>query len=151
MAVTIMSSEDCIEVLSGGHIAHLACAKNNRPYLVPIQYAFDPHNLYSFSMPGQKIDWLRENPKACVQVTERRDNGEWRSVIVDGEFEEYPEGEQWHDARLFAWSLLEKRANWWEPGSFKPEPQDGAADAAPVFFSIRIGSMSGRHSFPTAP
>ncbi|WP_275783806.1 pyridoxamine 5'-phosphate oxidase family protein [Pararhizobium gei] len=151
MTLTIMDNKGCIDVLSSNHIAHLACVRDNRPYVVPIQYAFDPRNLYIFSMPGQKIDWLRDNPKACVQVTDIRDTGEWRSVVVDGDFEEYPDGDQWHDARLHAWSLLEKRANWWEPGSFKPEAQAVSGDTlAPVFFSVRIGTMSGRHSIPDA-
>ncbi len=147
MIVKEMTSKDCADVLSRGHIAHLACAKDSRPYVVPIQYAFDPRNLYSFSMPGQKIDWLRANPQACVQVDEIKGDDEWRSVVVEGRYEEFPDDAQWHNERIRAWSLLEKRANWWEPGVLKPGlAVAGKKAIAPIFFTIRIESLSGRQS-----
>jgi len=147
MIVKEMTSKDCADVLSRGHIAHLACAKDNRPYVVPIQYAFESPSLYGFSMPGQKIDWLRANPQVCVQVGEIKDNEEWRSVVVEGRYEELPDDPQWHDERLHAWSLLEKRANWWEPGALKPgSAVTGETAIAPVFFTIHIDSVTGRQS-----
>ncbi|OBZ93300.1 hypothetical protein ADU59_22915 [Pararhizobium polonicum] len=147
MIVKDMSSENCADVLSRGHIAHLACARDNRPYVVPIQYVFESPSLYSFSMPGQKIDWLRTNPNVCVQVGEIKDNEDWQSVVVEGRYEEFPDDAQWHDERLHAWSLLEKRASWWEPGALKPgAAATGEKAMAPVFFTIHIDSVTGRQS-----
>ena len=147
MILKEMTSEDCVDVLLRGHIAHLACAKDNRPYVVPIQYAFESPSLYAFSMPGQKIDWMRANPLVCIQVGEIEDNEAWRSVVVEGRYEEFPDNEQWHDERLHAWSLLEKRSNWWEPGAMKPGtvPETGKT-MLPVFFVIHIDSVTGRQS-----
>lgn len=147
MILKEMTSEDCVDVLSRGHIAHLACAKDNRPYVVPIQYAFESPSLYGFSMQGQKIDWLRANPLVCIQVGEIKDNEAWRSVVVEGRYEEFPDDERWHNERLHAWSLLEKRGNWWEPGALKPgaAATDGK-NTTPVFFAIHIDSVTGRQS-----
>ena len=68
MLVKEMTQEECIAVVSNGRMGNLACARDNRPYVVPIYYAFSENHLYSFSMPGQKIDWMRSNPRVCVQV-----------------------------------------------------------------------------------
>ncbi len=135
MILTEMTSEDCVDVLAHGHIAHVACAKDNRPYVVPIQYAFDSPSLYGFSMPGKKVDWLRINPLVCIQVGEIKTNEVWRSVIVEGRYEELPDNEQRHNERLHAWSLLEKRSNWWAPGASKPGPTAKTGKALePIFF-----------------
>lgn len=114
---------------------------------MPIQYAFESPSLYGFSMPGQKIDWLRTNPLVCIQVGEIKDNEAWRSVVVEGRYEEFPDDERWHNERLHAWSPLEKRGNWWEPGALKPGPEAiGGKAMAPVFFAIHIDSVTGRQS-----
>ena len=47
---------------------HLACASDNRPYVVPIRYTVANNYLYSLSMPGQKLDWTWTDPNVCVQV-----------------------------------------------------------------------------------
>ena len=50
-----------------------------------------------------------------------------------------------HD-RQFAWSLLQKHANWWEPGALKPgEAQAGTGSH--LFYQIRIETISGRQAY----
>ena len=46
-----------------------------------------------FSLPGKKIDWMRLNPLVSVSVVEREREParEWKSVIVDGRYEELPD------------------------------------------------------------
>lgn len=151
MIVQEMMREDNIAVLSSQGLGRLACARDNRPYLVPFHYAFSDNHLYSFSMQGQKIDWMRENAQVCVQVDEIIANREWRSVIVYGLFEELPDTPQWQRDRDHAWSLLQQHANWWEPGSLKPSSPSTAVGSAPVFYRIRIESMTGRHAREAAP
>ena len=67
-----------------------ACARDNRPYVVPITFAFADNNIYSFSLIGQKIEWMRKNPEVCVQVGDFREGREWKSVVAYGVFEELP-------------------------------------------------------------
>ncbi|WP_307147832.1 pyridoxamine 5'-phosphate oxidase family protein [Rhizobium tibeticum] len=54
-----MTERESRELLARGHVGHLACVHENRPYVVPVNYAFDAERLYVFSLAGQKIDWLR--------------------------------------------------------------------------------------------
>ena len=39
-------------------------------------------------MPGRKINALRSNPRACLQIDEIVDSYNWRSVIAYGSYEE---------------------------------------------------------------
>jgi uncharacterized protein len=38
--------------------------------VVPIHFSFDPGNdcVYAFFAVGQKVKWMRENPKVCLEV-----------------------------------------------------------------------------------
>lgn len=146
MIVQEMTREENTALVSAQRLGRLACVRDNRPYIVPFYYALSDNHLYSFSMQGQKIDWMRENAEVCVLVDEVGANREWRSVIVFGLFEELPETPQWRRDRDHAWSLLQQHANWWEPGSLKPRAR-GMVDASPsVFYRIKIESMTGRHA-----
>ena len=84
MIVKEMTGEECSTVVSACRLARLACASENQPYVVPIHFAFADNYLYSFSMPGTKIDWMRTNPKVCIQIEEFLELREWRSVLVYG-------------------------------------------------------------------
>ncbi|RUM96286.1 pyridoxamine 5'-phosphate oxidase family protein [Pseudaminobacter arsenicus] len=152
MIVKEMSRQDCISVLAASRVAHLAaCSKEGQPYVVPIHYAFADEHLYSFSMPGQKIDWMRENPLVCAQIGELRSSRDWRSVVVYGHYEELPDRIGWKRERDHAWSLLEKHANWWEPGGLKPVPQPVATASTHLFYRIRITSVTGRQAIEEGP
>ena len=146
MIVKEMTRQDCVAVLSASRVARLACAKDNQPYVTPIHFAFADHHLYSFSMPGQKIDWMRANPNVCVQIDQSMDHRQWRSVVVYGVYEELPDKIGSKRERDHAWSLLEKHSNWWEPGGLKPIPGPVAGASSHLFYRIRIDSMTGREA-----
>jgi nitroimidazol reductase NimA-like FMN-containing flavoprotein (pyridoxamine 5'-phosphate oxidase superfamily) len=148
MKVKDMTRQECMEVVSSGHLAHLACCKGDRPYVVPIYYALDDNCLYSFSIPGKKIEWLRDNPHACILVELFRNERNWRSVVMSGRYQELPDTAQWHQERMHAWSLLERYANWWEPGALKPVSQRVASHDAYVFYRVDIEDISGRVAIP---
>lgn len=147
MIVKEMTWLENIAVLSASRLGRLACAKDGVPYVVPVHFAFGSGHLYSFSMPGQKIDWMRANPHICVQIDEALGHREWKSVVVNGLYEELPDTAQWRHERDHAWSLLQKHIDWWEPGGLKPNPQP-VTDASPhLFYRISIQSMTGRQAF----
>lgn len=146
MFVREMSHHECSSLVGASHLARLACCVDNDPYVVPIYYAMAGNCLYSFSMPGKKIEWMRTNPKVCVLVEEMASLRQWRSVVIHGHFQELsPEG-QWHREYLHAWSLLEKHTNWWEPGGLKPTTPEIASGYKHVFYSIDIATMTGRQA-----
>lgn len=86
MFVREMTRPECIALVTASHIGRLACARDDQPYIVPIQYAFTTGRLYGFSMPGQKIDWMRDNAKVCVQIDEFADRESWKSVVIYGSY-----------------------------------------------------------------
>jgi nitroimidazol reductase NimA-like FMN-containing flavoprotein (pyridoxamine 5'-phosphate oxidase superfamily) len=146
MIVREMTAQECTSVVSTGRLARLACALDGQPYVVPIHYAFSDRHLYSFSMPGQKIEWMRKNPKVCVQVDNLSTARDWRSVVVYGLFEELADRIGTKVERDRAWSLLQKHGNWWEPGGLKPVLPVVAGASVHLFYRIRIESMTGRQA-----
>jgi len=87
MAQTI-SDAAARAILSAGRIGRLGCVDGNEPYVVPINYLFEDGCVYSHSLPGHKIDLLRGNARACVQVDEIVDDFHWLSALAFGNFEE---------------------------------------------------------------
>lgn len=146
MWVRSLSTIECTKLLDANRIAHLACAREDRPYVVPIYYAHADNHLYAFSLPGKKIDCMRVNPRVSVLVEERGHGRSWRSVVVDGRYEELPDRVGMKVMRDHAWSLLSKHADWWEPGALKPEPPPLANHSPHIFFRIHIDEISGREA-----
>ena len=70
----------------------------------------------------------------------------WKSVIVDGRFEELPDQIGHKLQRDHAWSVLSKHADWWEPGALKPVIPPASHSLPHVFFRILVEEMSGREA-----
>jgi hypothetical protein len=146
MIVRTLSTPECTALLTANRLARLACAKEGRPYVVPIHYAYAYSHLYAFSMPGKKIEWMRSNPLVSVQVDQRGEGRAWKSVVLDGRYEELPDRIGHKLEREHAWSLLSKHADWWEPGGFKPVAPPVSDHSPHVFFRILVEELSGREA-----
>jgi nitroimidazol reductase NimA-like FMN-containing flavoprotein (pyridoxamine 5'-phosphate oxidase superfamily) len=144
MLVRTLSNLECTKLLTANRIGHLACAKDGQPYVVPFYNAHADNHLYAFSMPGKKIDWMRANPLVSVQVDEHDQGRAWKSVIVDGRYEELPDRIGYKLQRDHAWSVLSKHPDWWEPGALKPVIPPASDSVPHVFFRILIEQVSGR-------
>ncbi len=79
-----MTGKDMEDLLTRVGYGHLGCARENRPYVVPIQYIYDNSFIYIYTNDGKKAEILRSNPHVCVQVEEVVDNGNWQSVVAEG-------------------------------------------------------------------
>ena len=143
MNILEMERAECLDLLSSERIGRLGCSKDGQSYIVPISYSLDENYLYSFSLDGQKIEWMRTNSAVCVQVDRLVAHDDWTSVIVYGRYEELPDQIGRKHIRERAWSLLSRHANWWEPGAVKPVAHSPAAH---LFYRIRIESMTGRRA-----
>ena len=80
-----MHDDENSELLASIGYGHLACSKNDQPYVVPIHYAYAQPDIYLYTTDGKKTDILRHNPRVCLQVEDVRDNFDWKSVVVYGE------------------------------------------------------------------
>jgi nitroimidazol reductase NimA-like FMN-containing flavoprotein (pyridoxamine 5'-phosphate oxidase superfamily) len=146
MRIRSLSTLECSKVLEANRFAHLACARDGRPYVVPVYFAYADNHLYSFSMLGKKIDCMRTNPHVSVVVEERGEGRQWKSVIVDGRYEELPDRIGHKRERDHAWSLLSKHVDWWEPGALKPVNPPLSDHSDHVFFRILVDEISGREA-----
>jgi nitroimidazol reductase NimA-like FMN-containing flavoprotein (pyridoxamine 5'-phosphate oxidase superfamily) len=67
---------------------HLGCARDGRPYVLPMNYAYDGKELLFFTTEGMKTQFIEANPQVCLQVEEITDSTHWRSVMVIGKAEQ---------------------------------------------------------------
>jgi nitroimidazol reductase NimA-like FMN-containing flavoprotein (pyridoxamine 5'-phosphate oxidase superfamily) len=57
------------QVIHGSSVCHLAMARDNTPYVVPLSFGYDSHHIYFHCAPkGLKCDFLRANPRVCFQM-----------------------------------------------------------------------------------
>ena len=173
-----MSKEECVRVLAGTRFARLACAHDDQPYIVPVFLAYDgplagEACFYGFTIPGQKLEWMRANPLVCVEVDRVETDDQWVSVIAFGRFEELPETPGRDDAhrrarmrpqvaetsqeagpeipasedeRSRAFRLLAAQVMWLEPGSSTAAMRDPAGSYTPIYYKISIDRLTGHES-----
>jgi hypothetical protein len=65
MVINEMTEKDCRDILARSLIGRLGCSHDNQPYVLPICLAYGRDYFYVFSTFGQKIEWMRANPKVC--------------------------------------------------------------------------------------
>ena len=92
--ISVLGERESRELLREKQYGRLGCCADGEPYVVPINYLFDGDCVYIHSLPGRKINALRSNPRACLQVDEVEDAYNWRSVIVYGHYEEITNEEE---------------------------------------------------------
>jgi uncharacterized protein len=144
MLIRELDPVQCAEILTRSELGHLAVARHDQPYIVPIHFSFDADDkcLYAFSGVGQKIQWMRENPKVCVEIEDIGDKNNWTTVLVYGEYEELTTTDD-AEARARALNLFRERPEWWYPAAGRTDRRD---HHALLIYRIRIHRMSGRQA-----
>lgn len=137
-----------IGFLASKRLGHLACANQGQPYITPCYFAYHDQWIYSFSTAGQKIDWLRANPLACLEVDEITSFEEWTSVIVFGRYEELTKAVEGGAARELAHKLLHQRQFWWEPGYARTISHGTPRPLEPLYHRFSIDEISGHRATP---
>lgn len=77
---------------------HLGCARDGRPYVVPMHYSYDSQDLYFFTTEGMKTHFIEANPEVCFQVEEITDGSNWRSAMVTGRAERITHADEMEQA-----------------------------------------------------
>jgi nitroimidazol reductase NimA-like FMN-containing flavoprotein (pyridoxamine 5'-phosphate oxidase superfamily) len=148
MRINQMTETECTAFVGHSRLGRLACAHQNQPYIVPIYFAHEHPYLYAFTTPGQKIEWMRNNPLVCIVVDEVKDSEHWTSVVISGKYEELAKLPEWKDPSLHALELLNRHAGWWEPGYISNSLREPVQPLTPIFYRIRIDHLSGRRATP---
>jgi nitroimidazol reductase NimA-like FMN-containing flavoprotein (pyridoxamine 5'-phosphate oxidase superfamily) len=147
MRIVAISKEECIETLERVSIGRLGCSLGDQPYVVPVAFSYEPDSIYIFSTVGKKINWMRQNPKVCLQVDEIGNRRNWLSVIVTGTYLELSEP-QYTAQREHALELLAQYSHYWQTALAERREQTGDLSIEPVFFRIDIESMCGLRALP---
>ena len=131
--IGVMTNEEIDATLRRHRVGRIGCSANDRPYVVPITYAYDGEYVYGYSGLGRKIEVMREQPLVCFEVDELDGDVSWRSVIAEGLYEELTDGEEQRDAlrRLLP-----------ENGQVVSRTLNGASRF--VVFRLRLIERSGR-------
>ena len=144
MRVHELSRAECLEVLGRAEVGRLACTRGDEPYVVPIYVAFDGTDLYGFSTLGQKIIWMRSNPRVCLEVEEIDDGRRWTTVLAFGRYEELSRPHEERQGLETATALLAaRRPEFWLPAAAKVGTQE---HASPVLYRIAIERLTGRRT-----
>ena len=141
-----MTDTECRSVLARAAFGRLACLNGDQPYIVPVAIYLDPDEpyLYGFSTLGQKVRWMRANPRVCVEVEEIVSRKSWTTVVVFGRYDEIPRSGRGAAIRQRAAQLLGKQAEWWLPATAKVA--SGEEPGLTVLYRIRISRMTGRRT-----
>ena len=145
MLILELTNKECIEVLTRLGLGRLACSRDDQPYIVPIFFSFDAREtcLYGFSTAGRKIEWMRRNPKECVEVEEIVDKALWTTLLATGRYEEIHDQKRDHAFERVR-ELFQQRPEWWLPATAKLAGVE--EHERPVFYRIRIDELTGRQA-----
>jgi uncharacterized protein len=143
MHVQKLSTEECHLALANARFGRLACSRDNQPYIVPTYFIVEDDQIYAFALPGQKLDWMRENPRVCLEIDNVSGSDNWTSVVVLGRYEELPESPEYKPLRKRAHDLLQERPMWWEPGAVTVAERPETRGFAPVYYRISIDQLTG--------
>ncbi|HUA16750.1 MAG TPA: pyridoxamine 5'-phosphate oxidase family protein [Verrucomicrobiae bacterium] len=147
MIINELSEQECSEILLRASLGRLGCALQDQPYVIPIHLAYEANFIYVLSTFGKKIEWMRANPKVCIQVDELQGDARWVSVIANGRYQELREP-QFTDERAHARKLLEKRHRWWQTAMAERQLKSGDDLIAPIFFRVQVESTTGLRAEP---
>ncbi len=142
MEMKELSPKECHAILQRAETGRLGCSFENQPYIVPVSIACDDDSIYVFATFGQKIKWMRANPKVCLQVDEIKDHSRWSSVVAYGRYQELPEP-QFKQQREHARKLLQQRHDWWLNAVAERRIATKDVSVEPMFFRIQIDSVTG--------
>lgn len=143
MRVISISRSECEELLKRGSLGRIACSSEDQPYVVPIGFSYEsPSHIYTFSTFGKKIEWMRRNPKVCLEVDEIANRSNWSSVVIEGTFVELSEPE-YTVQKQRAIEKLQEFSLWWKTPLAQRRETEKDISIQPIFFRIDIVSMTG--------
>ena len=76
------------QILHHERLGRIGCYSDGKVYVVPTTFAYDGKYIYGHSREGQKIEMMRKNPKVCFEIDVMEDMKNWKSVIVQGVYQE---------------------------------------------------------------
>lgn len=130
------------QVLYSQVVGRIGCHVAGKTYIVPVAYVFDGTHIYAHSRVGQKVLMMRKNPRVCFQVDQIDNLANWRSVVIECEYEELKTVTQQN--RAFA-LLKDRLSPIMTSAAAKPtQGVPGEKRMRPILFRFSILEKSGR-------
>jgi nitroimidazol reductase NimA-like FMN-containing flavoprotein (pyridoxamine 5'-phosphate oxidase superfamily) len=60
----------CRDLLAEARLAHIAVISDDEPYVSPVSFVLVGDAICIRTGEGKRVDALRQNPRACVEVSE---------------------------------------------------------------------------------
>lgn len=88
--ITDINKQECLEILNNNYIGHLAYIYKNLPFVIPVTYFYDKKNItiIGYTGEGHKTRALKLNNLVALEVVEINAIDNWKSVLIQGAFEE---------------------------------------------------------------
>jgi uncharacterized protein len=135
-----MDMPEIIFLLQEVDYAHLACARSNHPYVIPIHYVYREPFIYIFTTEGKKTDILASNPEVCIQVEKVISASQWRSVILIGKVQRIVEDGK----RDEAMAIIREHNPSLTPGKSRNWKDTWGFQHVEVIYQIQPDAISGR-------
>ncbi|SRR5579875_909876 len=135
-----MSPDEVDSFLREQVVGRVGCHSGGTTYVVPVIYAWEDGCAYVYSVEGQKVRMMRENPEVCFEVDEYRPGGSWRSAIVQGTYEELGPDDAGFTLRLLSSRFASRSGASGEAGRAERRGEG----RVPVAFRIRAREVTGR-------
>ena len=140
-----LSTPEAEALLNNSIYGHLGCHALGKTYVIPISYAFDGKYIYCHTEEGLKMEIMRRNPSVCFQVQSMDTIANWKSVIVQGTFEELKDEERQKGIA----ALLNRKVPAVVTETVKLSPDWPFTDPAHIeipgiIFRISVAEISGR-------
>jgi hypothetical protein len=132
-----MSPSEIEEFAVSQKVGRVGCHVHGETYVVPVIYAWEAGCIYVYTTEGKKVDMMRECPRVCFEIDEYQPSGAWRSVIVQGMFEELRE-----DDATRALGIISERVR--SNRTTQRRPDVRGEGRTPVAFRIRALDVTGR-------
>ena len=143
-----LTGDEIEEILAESSLGRIGCTDGDTCYIVPVSYVYDGKYIIAHSVEGKKLQFMRKKPSVCFEVEDVQSHTNWRTVIIQGKFEEITdEIERYKGMKLFVDRMMKLKIsataqppeiseNWVRP----PKP----GGLRPVIYRIRVDSKTGR-------
>jgi uncharacterized protein len=143
-----LTNEQIEEVLKRNVFGHLGCNDGFNTYVYPINFLFDGKHIICHSQMGDKIQVMRQNVRVCLQIDEIKNELNWRSVMVQGEFQEMvSERNRYYAMKALVEHMLQVKISEDAilPNIIKQSKQlHSQSNSRPIIYRIVIDEKSGR-------
>lgn len=147
-SVQEMMPEEMHALLKDHYLGALSYISQQHPFVVPITFYFDESSecLLGYSAEGHKIDAMRNNPEVSLMVYQLDDLKRWKSVMVQGQFEELRQIDAKAGLHRFTEGIRERIAPQNERAKLFLEDFSSSLsnEGTPLVFRIRINGWTGK-------